>query len=203
MKLLVLICLYLFSALAEAQTKSEHYFYSLFAYDKYQSVHLEPHIFAHFFKIDHGQYTDGFTISWLPKTQKVHFFSRASEPGHNFSLLETLQLAKANHLKIWQWGATEIDSDFYEKALTQKNLLESDSYQYQAITWFSQDTMNCTEAVASIEPGLPFKIGITAGYAAGEKLFKHFSVHYLPGSLSLQQLIPELENFEIQSESSN
>jgi hypothetical protein len=92
---------------------------------------------------------EAFTISWLPRTGRVHPLRPWSEQGRNFPLVETLQLCYANRMEVACWGPYQVHPDLWHRALAQKARLESGAVLYKAYDAGSLDgrVCNCLHAV--------------------------------------------------------
>jgi hypothetical protein len=96
-------------------------------------------------------------ISWLAATAHVRVLWPFPEPGHNFDLRTTLQLAEAQGTRVSVWGPYQIERELYERAVAQKSLLESGKVLYKAIdVGLPADRVtNCIRALSRVAPGAP------------------------------------------------
>jgi hypothetical protein len=134
----------------------------------------DSHTFASFYRGDDlaaGKVHPA-TISWLPATGVVRFGS--VERGKNFSLEETLALAKRRGYRLASYGPYEISAQTYSRALLRVRLLSSGRIAYTMINVVA-GAMNCIEAVASV--GGPINTGINYGFAASETVASHLALH--------------------------
>jgi hypothetical protein len=93
------------------------------------------------------------TISWLPCNAIVRLHALRPEPGHNFTLEESLQLGRGKH--IFAWGPYEMTCKAYRFALSRKAHLESGAMMYKAIDVIpgqSRYSANCIHGMAEIDP---------------------------------------------------
>jgi hypothetical protein len=92
-----------------------------------------------------------FTISWLPckieLTPNVPF----SEPGRNFDLPSSMEIAYAHCEEVTAFGPYQIEKELYCRALQHKRLLESGDVRYKLIdtTFNPRRVSNCIHALTS------------------------------------------------------
>jgi hypothetical protein len=73
------------------------------------------------------------TISWLPQTMKIKPYRLHAEPGHNFTLEETLSWCAQHHMRVSLWGPYAIKEDFYWRVYREYIRFENGEYLYRAI----------------------------------------------------------------------
>lgn len=76
---------------------------------------------------------EAYTISWLPQTMRIHPYRLRAEPGHNFTLEETLRWAAQNHMHVSLWGPYAIEEDFFCRVYSEYERFERGEYLYKAI----------------------------------------------------------------------
>ncbi|WP_020470727.1 hypothetical protein [Zavarzinella formosa] len=107
------------------------------------------HTFATFIRTTADGKAEHFTISWLPTSTEVRPARLKSEEGKNFTLQETLAIAKENRTVVGRWGPYEIKPELWNLAVEQKAWLESGKVRYKAFDDGSPDgtVSNCVHAV--------------------------------------------------------
>jgi len=100
------------------------------------------------------------TISWFPATADIHPLRRYVEPGHNFTLPETLDIVLGNRESVDVWGPYEVWHGFAFRFLTQKAFLESGAIGYQCDDSIGEaartgDGCSCTHAISDMDPVYP------------------------------------------------
>ncbi len=154
------------------------YFLLMFASQQTPPYPNHSHTFATFVRVryDGAQpchpVMEAYTISWLPANLKIRDAALLPEPGHNFGLLESLQVAAEDHQRTSLWGPYQIDPDLYNRALQQIQLLQSGQVRYKAVDtgWSTDRVSNCIHAVSSIAEGHRLRVlspgwGETASFA--------------------------------------
>jgi hypothetical protein len=108
------------------------------------------HTFATFIHLRPDGLIEQFTISWLPVTDNLRPYAVLPEIGRNFTLVETLRWADENRLATARWGPYQIDPDLWNRALWQKQRLDSGQVLYQSLDSGSPtgEVSNCLHAVA-------------------------------------------------------
>ena len=150
----LLVVLGLWSGVAaQASAAEDTYFVVLFG--QQQQGCNKPslaHSYATFIHLTADGQMDSFTISWLPVTGKVRTLSPMPEEGRNFTLEETLKIARDNHLEISLWGPYQIQPELWCRAMRSKAWLDSGKVLYQAFDYGAIDgrVCNCVHAVAHI-----------------------------------------------------
>jgi hypothetical protein len=108
------------------------YYMCVFAYQTEPRRPQFSHTFATFVKSD-GDSFEAHTISWLPQSQAIRVLRRFSEPGANFGLMETLEIAAGVGARVYEWGPFEIEPELYQRALWQIDTLNSGRIMYKAV----------------------------------------------------------------------
>lgn len=115
------------------------------------------HSFATFIRTDAAGGVEYFTISWLPVNGNVRPWAIHPEVGRNWGLEETLRLCRELDLRVATFGPYQIDCDLWNRAVVQKQWLESGNVLYKAMDNGSKDgtISNCIHAVSYMarEPG--------------------------------------------------
>ncbi len=120
------------------------------------------HSFAVFLHQRENQSVESFAISWLPASGRVRPFALIPEMGKNWTLPETMDYCQANRMEITTWGPYEIDAELWQRAVQQKEWLESGNVAYRAFDSGSVDgtISNCIHAISFMarQPGqkVPF-----------------------------------------------
>ena len=93
------------------------------------------------------------TISWLPASLNVRTWSPFPEKGVNFDLDQTIDYVTKNGESINLWGPFQIVQPVYERSLRVKQIIESGSAQYRAIsTSRNMLISDCIHAVVAADP---------------------------------------------------
>lgn len=115
------------------------------------------HSFAVFIHTDALNRTEYFTISWLSVDGIVRPYALHPEAGRNWGLQETLQLCCKNNMQVTRWGPYQINCDLWNRAVRQKEWLESGNVLYKPADGGSRDgtISNCIHAISYMarEPG--------------------------------------------------
>ncbi len=114
------------------------------------------------------------TISWLPSTGAVHPFS--TEKGRNFSLSQTLTMAKRAGAQVKLWGPYEIRPELYHRALSRIHLLNSGRIAYSMLGT-GPSAMNCIEAAGDLTRE-PLETGMSWGFEATSEVVRHLSPYF-------------------------
>jgi len=103
-----------------------------------------------------GSPLEGFTISWLPASLRIHTFYPFAQPGVNLNLQSTLQYVFDNNEHVSGWGPFIIDAAVYDRALRQKAKLEGGEVKYKAIDPEIgprvETVANCIHAITDLDP---------------------------------------------------
>lgn len=166
------------------------YFIVIWGFEGPDNDVVHSHTFASFYRGD--ELAKGIlrptTISWLPATGVVEPFG--SEPGHNFTLSQTLKMACRLGRTVKSWGPYEIEPALYERALRRVGLLNSGRIRYAMIDT-DLGTMNCIDAAGDLTP-IPFDSGIAWGFVASDAVVQHLAPYFKksrPVNLSLKRLL--------------
>ncbi|HEY7425456.1 MAG TPA: hypothetical protein VH682_14590 [Gemmataceae bacterium] len=94
-----------------------------------------------------------YTISWLPRTLKVHPYRLHDEPGRNLTLEETLSWAFDNHMDVSEWGPYAIEPNFFARVYNEYARIERGEFRYKAIDPRQRGarTTDCIHAVTDID----------------------------------------------------
>jgi hypothetical protein len=131
------------------------YFAEFYSYDSSGNSIRGSHTFARFYRVENGRVVDASEISWLPKWG---YFGRGyrmpmggSVPGRNYSVQETLVIARRTGAKVRFHGRFETSPDLFLSAQQQKAKLESGSIRYRLVDNFSYpQATNCIHAVTGV-----------------------------------------------------
>jgi hypothetical protein len=66
------------------------------------------HSFATFAHLDPAGRLEAFTISWLPSTAEVRVLRLQPEPGHNYTLAQTLKWCRDNRMQVARVGSCKV-----------------------------------------------------------------------------------------------
>jgi hypothetical protein len=142
-----------------AQTDRDSYYMILFSQEGPGHEPWLSHTFATFIKAtgdrsDKKHFRLGHhTISWLPASRDVHLLRLRPEAGKNYTLKETLRLARSLNVRVSMWGPLQIDKELYERAMRQVKRLNEGKVAYKAIdTRFRPDVAsNCFHVISDID----------------------------------------------------
>jgi hypothetical protein len=97
---------------------------------------------------------EAYTISWLPRTMIVHPYRLHAEPGHNFTLEQTLRWCAQNRMHVSEWGPYAITEEYFGLVYREYARFESGEYLYRAIDSprHGDIAANCIHAVTDIDP---------------------------------------------------
>lgn len=162
----------------------ERYYAVLFASQDSSNQARWSHTFATFLKIDRDddprngaqwESAQSVTISWMPASGSIRILQRPVA-GRNYTLQESLAWAEQRGLYTTMRGPFEIDKDVYDRAIRQRNRLESG-----AIAWKALDrrfrpgaACNCIHAVSDVLPGPLLMTGKARGDGATAMIAAHF-----------------------------
>lgn len=154
-----------------------HYFVMVWGFQGQDNDVVHSHTFASFYKGD--DLSKGIikpvTISWLPATGVIDPF--AAEPGHNFTLAQTLEMACRLNREVKSWGPYAIEPALYQRAVKRVRLLNSGRVQYSMIDTAPR-TMNCIDAAGDLTP-TPLDTGIAWGFVASDAVVQHLSPYFI------------------------
>jgi hypothetical protein len=171
-----------FTGAAVAET--EHHYMIVFAYQGPLNITVKSHTFASFLKdsdLEGGIVPSEIpTISWLPVSTVINRL--AFQPGHNFNLPQTVQVALRERLRIYYWGPFEITDQLYAAAMNRIQFLNTNQLAYKMIDgaerpdldpWNRGSAINCIHALSDIGGWL--STGFRHGIAASEAVVAHLS----------------------------
>jgi len=163
------------SSKAESDTAAPQYFAEFYSYEGKFGLPANSHTFGRFVKVVNGKVTEKIDISWLPKDEFLRHGGRmplfSSVPGKNRSFEETQVLAGKKPIK--NHGRFEIDEEIFQKAVTQKNKLESGNIEYKFLASASSDQgINCIHALLGVVGQIP--TGSKSGAEATQAVIKYF-----------------------------
>jgi hypothetical protein len=94
-----------------------------------------------------------YTISWLPQTMIIHPYRLHAEPGHNFTLAETLRWCAQNRMHVAEWGSYAITEEYFGLVYREYARFESGEYLYRAIDSRRRGDLaaDCIHAVTDID----------------------------------------------------
>jgi hypothetical protein len=100
---------------------------------------------------------ESFPISWLPQSMEVRVGRLHPEPGWNLDIPRTLDWALKDGQRVSRWGPFQVTPELYQRALRQKNHLESGAVRYKTLdTGFpTRHVSNCIHALADIHHEAP------------------------------------------------
>jgi len=157
---------------AQAQSLQGRYFVVVWGYEGASISPSDAHTFATFYRGDdlaQGNVHPA-TISWLPATGVLQF--GVVEKGKNFSLGETLALARRRRYRVAAYGPYEIGAKTYSRAMARIRLLNSGRIAYTVING-PAGAMNCIEAAGSV--GGPISTGLSYGFSASTAVAGHLA----------------------------
>lgn len=148
-----------FAMIASESKGDEFYYAMIFASQSKPKVLRYTHTWATFIRAvgegpDADRYAvDQHTISWLPRTLDVRIWRSAPEPGVNLDLYQTLEAVSRKREHVTMWGPFQIHQSVYERSLSVKQILDSGSAEYRAIST-SRNLLvsDCIHAVAAVDP---------------------------------------------------
>jgi hypothetical protein len=123
---------------------------------------------------------EAFTISWFPASAAIRTAALLPEPGRNFDLYTTLRLVQAQGERVSLWGPYQIRRSLYQRALDQKNYLESGSVRYKAVDtgWPEAHVSNCIHAVSDLAEDGPLLRITSPGW--GDPASYYITLHLSP-----------------------
>lgn len=154
------IAAFLLASLSATSARAdEHYFLLIFGSQSSPKVLRRTHTWATFVKAvgegpDLSNYAlEVHTISWLPASLDVKVWRPWPEKGVNFSLEQTLDFIYGQGESVTMWGPFVIGKPIYERALRLRQIVESGTAQYRAIS-NGRDMLisDCIHAVAAVDP---------------------------------------------------
>jgi hypothetical protein len=93
------------------------------------------------------------TISWLPESTILKPFAILGEPGHNFSLKDTIQIAQRDGARVSLWGPYEIQEELFNRASERVAELESGQVRYIMLDTGHRTSRacNCIHGISAID----------------------------------------------------
>ena len=177
------ISLFLVAALPGRTRAQETYYLVVFSSQGPENRPRYAHTFATFVKARWCAGScplESFTISWMPRNAVIRPLALLPEPGRNFDLSMSFQWAYAEGQWVSMWGPYQICPELYQRAVVQKNRLESDCVSYKAVDtgWPARRVSNCIHAVSDIDPTRPPLRIASPGW--GEPASYYVTLHLLP-----------------------
>lgn len=172
----------LFLATPSALADSDRYFVILFGIQS--QIHRQPraHCMATFVRVHESDLPttkvtlEQHTISWYPETEH-RFILTPPERGINRTLEESLNIAVDKKLRVEMHGPFEIQAPLFEKAVAQKEWLESGAVLWKALDLTTRPkgyAINCVHAVSDVDTDERYCGGPTWGILAGRQIVTHF-----------------------------
>ncbi|MCI0684619.1 MAG: hypothetical protein L0Y71_21120 [Gemmataceae bacterium] len=169
-----------------AARSEERFYVVFFASQNSNNQAPQSHTFATFLRINAAEgspnggpdeTSETATISWLPANGSIRIL-QGPVAGRNFTLSESLAWAQARGLRTTARGPFEINKQVYDRALQQKERLESGAIAYKMLDRRFRPNVatNCIHAVSDILPG-PLVI---TGDARGDAATRTVAAHYRP-----------------------
>lgn len=143
---------------AGAAPADEFYYVALFGSQREPNDPNYSHTFATFVRASgDGPHAteydveDCFTISWLPANTRVRTRALLPEPGHDFTLEETLNIVLGDGERVSMWGPYQIDERLYNGALRRYSQLNGGQVRYKAVDsgYPINRVSNCIHAVSA------------------------------------------------------
>jgi hypothetical protein len=147
-------------AFGSQSVRADDYYYAVvFGSQTHPKMLRYSHTWATFVRLsgegpDLSTYTmQVHTISWLPKSLKVHVFDPRPEPGVNLDLQATINTMYAEKQNITCWGPFQIQQPVYERSLAVASILNAGQAEYRAISGSGNILVaDCIHAVAAVDP---------------------------------------------------
>lgn len=168
--LLVSTCFFLFGA-STAQA-GQAFFVVMLAFQTVPSNPRDTHSFASYVRVSWDGYGpmegplsfDVKTISWLPETTVLRPLNLLGEPGHNFSLDETIHIAEGHCARVSLWGPYEIQEELFNRASERVAELESGQVLYLMLDTGHRTSQacNCIHGISSIDRRMRLRIASPA-----------------------------------------
>src|SRR5687767_4135429 len=183
-----LTCAFLL-AIVPALRADERYYVVLFASQNSTNDARLSHTFATFVKIDRQddpkqraqrETAQSVTISWLSAGGSVRILERPVT-GRNYTLQESLTWAEERGLTTTMRGPFEIGKDVFDRAVKQKERLESGAILYKAVDrrFRPEVAINCVHAVSDVLPGPLLMTGSARGDAATAMVANHYRPYFV------------------------
>lgn len=148
--------------LANSNRPNERYYIMLFGSQSTPRVPAKSHTWATMVKVTDDPKggppsVESHTISWLPDSMKVRWWRLLVEPGSNFTLDYSLDLAERTGQRISMWGPYETWSGLYDRFVVQKEWLDSDAIGYQCTDMIGESACkgngcDCFHAISDVDP---------------------------------------------------
>jgi hypothetical protein len=151
-----------------AESLAGRYFMVVWGYQGASGAPEAAHTFISFYR--GSSLRSPLTISWLPASGVVR--PGVVVPGHNFSLQQTLQMARSHGYQVKSYGPYEIRPELYHQAAKRVRELNSGRWKYTMVNG-PQGAMNCIEAAGSIIS--PISTMFDYGFAASQDVAQHLS----------------------------
>lgn len=191
----IIISVYLSLAIASGASAESFRQHFMIVYGFQNGINTPhgAHVFATFIESDVSQsgqdvaHFEAHTLSWLPVEEDNRFLRLRPEPGRNFSLAETLQLADCRGLSLRRWGPVEVTESLYFEALDRIGFLESGAADYIVKDTFyrnavyakaSGGAINCIHAVSDL--GGFIRTRFLHGFSAARRTYDHLRQFVVP-----------------------
>ena len=174
--LVVFVAAVLSATGAWAQALKGRYYVVVWGYQGEPNHPEDSHTFVTFYRGDdlaRGA-NDPLTISWLPATRVIR--AGRVERGRNFSLGETLRIARSRGYEVRAYGPYAINGELYRRASERVRALNLGRWKYTMING-PEGAMNCIAAAGEL--GGPIFTGFNYGYSASLDVVNHLS-HWMP-----------------------
>lgn len=140
-----------------AACEAARYYAVVFSFQEDKAFTRAAHTFATVLRVPaagHGEAIEAHTISWLPADGIVHQLRFRVIPGRNYGLLETVNIARRDGLRVSMWGPYEIRQPLYCAFVRRKQALDAGRFRYRSIDTFVRETdvVNCIHAITDVDP---------------------------------------------------
>ena len=149
-----------------------------FSFDDNRGSAAGSHSFVTFRRVQGGRVVEEVTISFLPSPD---FFRRGLRlpvlrrvPGTNYSLRETLNIARAAGARVQSHGVFAVSPDLFQRARAQRDFLQSAAAEYKLLDGRlgGRNTLNCIHAISGMIRRID--TGLSRGETATTKLVEFF-----------------------------
>jgi hypothetical protein len=156
-------------------------FFAIFwAYQDGVNHAVKSHSFASFYRVEQGKKTERIDISWLPIGGEPSLLEIAA--GKNFSLEETLQIARRIGSPVTRFGPYPASAALWKKAGAQGKRLRSGRVRYKMLDRAMRpEAVNCLHALTDIAGFL--ETGTLRGRSGTQEAVRHFWAHGLLSSV--------------------
>lgn len=168
-RLAFMLALVIGGAMPTVTQAGEAYYLLMFSYQRIPNNPDYSHTFATFVRATwegpgpcaDQAHLEVQTISWLPVTGVVRTLAREPEPGRNYTLDETLQMAVKDEARISLWGPFSIEKELYCRALKRIAFLNSGRLAYKANDsgYEAQEVSNCIHGVTGLIDNQRIRLG--------------------------------------------